>query len=67
MAKKAKKTDQPPRRQRHRVLAWVAAGAMAVVVGLVIFAVVVMLRSPETPPSAVPGAVPPTSGSVPPA
>ena len=63
MANRAKKKTATAR-QRHRVLAWVAAGAMAVVVGLVIFAVVVMLRSPESPPSAVPpGAVPPTSGS----
>ena len=66
MAKKAKsaKTTTSARRQRHRLLAWVAAGTMAAVVGLVIFAVVVMLRSPETPPSAVPpSVVPPTSGS----
>ncbi len=63
MANKAKKKTATTR-QRHRVLAWIAAGTMAAVVGLVIFAVVVMLRSPETPPSAVPpGAVPPTSGS----
>ena len=63
MANKAKKKTATTR-QRHRVLAWVAAGTMAAVVGLVIFAVVIMLRSPETPPSAVPpGAVPPTSGS----
>jgi len=60
MAKKATNA----RRKRHRVLAWVAAGTMAAVVGLVIFAVVAMLRSPETPPSAVPpGVVPPTSSS----
>jgi len=63
MANKAKKKTATTR-QRHRFLGWVAAGTMAVVVGLVIFAVVVMLRSPESPPSAVPpGAVPPTSGS----
>jgi hypothetical protein len=62
MAKKANKATNA-RRKRHRVLAWIAAGAMAVVVGLVIFVVVAMLRGPETPPSAVPGAVPPTSGS----
>ena len=50
------------RRKRHRVLAWIAAVAMAGVVGLVIVAVVVLLRSPESPPSAVPpGVVPPTS------
>ena len=60
MAKKATNA----RRKRHRVLAWVAAGTMAAVVGLVIFAVVAMLRTPETPPSAVPpGVVPPTSSS----
>jgi hypothetical protein len=59
MAKKASNA----RRKRHRVLAWIASGAMAAVVGLVIFAVVEMLHTPETPPSAVPGAVPPTSGS----
>jgi hypothetical protein len=50
------------RRKRHRILAWVAAGCMAAVVALVIFAVVVMLRTPETPPSAVPdGVLPPGS------
>ena len=60
MAKKAAKTT---RRKRHRVLAWVAAGTMALVVGLVIFGVVAMLRTHEAPPTAVPpGAVPPTSG-----
>jgi len=63
MAKKAKKATNA-RRKRHRVLAWIAAGTMAAVVGLVIFAVVMMLRNPETPPTAVPpGAVPPTPGS----
>jgi hypothetical protein len=63
MAKKAKKATNA-RRKRHRALAWIAAGTMAAVVGLVIFAVVVMLRTPETPPTAEPpGAVPPTSGS----
>jgi hypothetical protein len=60
MAKKATNARQ----KRHRVLAWIAAGTMAAIVGLVIFAVVVMLRSRETPPTAVPpGVVPPTSGS----
>jgi hypothetical protein len=60
MAKKATNA----RRKRHRILAWIAAGTMAAVVGLVIFAVVVMLRTPETPPTAVPpGVVPPTSTS----
>jgi Cutinase len=63
MAKKAK-TATNAGRKRHRVLAWIAAGTMAAVVGLVIFAVVAMLRTPETPPSAVPpGVVPPTSSS----
>ncbi len=42
------------RRRRHRILAWVAAGAMASVVALVIVAGVILLRHSETPPSAVP-------------
>lgn len=48
------------RRKRHRILAWIAAGAMASVVALVIVAVVIMLRGAESPPSAVPpGFLPP--------
>ncbi|MEX3573669.1 phospholipase, partial [Mycobacterium tuberculosis] len=48
------------RRKRHRILAWIAAGAMASVVALVIVAVVIMLRGAESPPSAVPpGVLPP--------
>jgi len=50
------------RRKRHRILAWVAALAVAGVVALVIVAVVVFLRRPESPPSAVPpGVLPPSS------
>jgi hypothetical protein len=50
------------RRKRHRLLAWIAAAATAVAVGLIIFAAVVILRRPESPPSAVPPSiVPPTS------
>jgi Cutinase len=50
------------RSKRHRILAWVAALTMAGVVALVIVAVVIMLRSHETPPSAVPpGVLPPAS------
>ncbi|MGA7052224.1 MAG: cutinase family protein [Mycobacterium sp.] len=50
------------RAKRHRLLAWIAACTMAVVVGLVIVAVVIMLRSTESPPSAVPpGVLPPAS------
>jgi hypothetical protein len=52
------------RRKRHRILALIAAAATALVVGLVIFAVVTILRQRESPPSAVPPSiVPPTSGS----
>lgn len=48
------------RRKRHRILSWIAAGAMASVVALVIVAVVIMLRGAESPPSAVPpGVLPP--------
>ena len=58
MAKKANNAG----RKRHRVLAWVAACAMALVVIVVIVAVVIMLRTPESPPSAVPpGVLPPGS------
>jgi hypothetical protein len=63
MAKKATNA----RRARHRTLAWVAALTVACVVGLVIYAVVVLLRSSsDAPPTAVPPeVVPPTSGGTP--
>ena len=54
------------RRKRHRILALIAAGAMALVVALVVAVVWIMIRQPEksetaVPPTAVPpGAVPPT-------
>lgn len=52
------------RRKRHRKLAWVAALSVAALVLLVIFAAVVLLRTPESPPSAVPpGALPPSSSA----
>jgi hypothetical protein len=52
------------RKRRRRILALIAAAATALVVGLVIFAVVGILRQREVPPSAVPPSiVPPTSSS----
>src|ERR1700753_2178204 len=55
MAKNAKKGA----RNRHRVLAWTAALAMAGVVLLVVIAVVTMLRGSDLPHSAVsPGVLP---------
>jgi len=49
--------------RRHRILALAAAVAVAVLVTVVVAAVVVWLRQPDTPPSAVPPtAVPPTTG-----
>jgi hypothetical protein len=52
------------RKRRRRILALIAAAATALVVGLIIFAVVGVLRQRETPPSAVPPSiVPPTSSS----
>ena len=55
------------RRKRHRILALIAAGAMALFVALVVAVVWIMIRQPEKtesaiPPTAVPPtAVPPTS------
>ena len=47
---------------RHRILALAAAGAVAVLVAVVIAAVVVWLRQPDTPSIAIPpSAVPPTA------
>src|ERR1700742_2232192 len=52
------------RKRRHRTLALIAAAATALVVGLIIFAVVTILRQPKTAPSAVPPSiVPPTSSA----
>ncbi|BBZ50474.1 cutinase family protein [Mycobacterium heidelbergense] len=52
------------RRRRHRILAWIAALAVAGVVLLVILAVVVLLRSRQSSPTAVPpGVLPPSSGT----
>ena len=50
------------RRKRHRILALAAAGAVAVLVAVVVAAVVVWLRQPDTPPTALP----PSSGAIPP-
>ncbi|MGH3598653.1 MAG: carboxylesterase Culp6 [Mycobacterium sp.] len=50
------------RRKRHRILALIAAAATALVVGLVIFAVVAILRQSESPPSAVPPSIVPPTG-----
>ncbi|OBF88475.1 cutinase [Mycobacterium sp. 852002-51163_SCH5372311] len=62
MAKRAKNA----RRKRHRILAWVAACGMATVVIVVIVAIVLMLRTPKTPPSAVPpGGLPPSATATP--
>jgi len=50
------------RRRRHRILAWIAALTVAGVVSLVIVAVVMFLRRPQSAPSAVPpGVLPPSS------
>ncbi len=49
------------RRKRHRILALIAAGAMALVVALVVAVVWIMIRQPEKTETAVPPtAVPPT-------
>ena len=49
------------RRKRHRILALIAAGAMALVVALVVAVVWIMIRQPDKTETAVPPtAVPPT-------
>ena len=51
------------RRKRHRILALIAAGAMALVVAMVVAVVWIMVRQPEKSDTALPpSAVPPTSG-----
>jgi hypothetical protein len=54
------------RRKRHRILALAAAGAVAVLVAVVVAAVVVWLRQPDSPPTAVPPSVFPPTTAVPP-
>ncbi|MEO6792962.1 MAG: cutinase family protein [Mycobacterium sp.] len=63
MAKKSRKAL----RSRRRLLAWIAAGAMALVVALVVVAAVIWIRHPASPPTAdSPSAGVPPTGSVPP-
>ncbi|OMC12592.1 cutinase [Mycolicibacter heraklionensis] len=73
MAKKktsrtSRKSAKSPRKSptnRRRLLAWIAAGAMALVVALVLIAVVIWIRRPASPPIAEPGAAVPPTSSVP--
>ena len=54
------------RRKRHRVLALVAAGAVALLVGLVVVGLWVFMRQPDSlPPSAVPPSAQPTTTEAP--
>jgi phospholipase A/thioesterase len=48
------------RRRRHRVLALIAAGATALVVGLLVAVLVIWLRAPAPPSAQPPTGVPPT-------
>jgi hypothetical protein len=58
------KSRRNSRRRRHRILALIAAASVAVVVALVVAAMVLIVRHPESPPSAVPPSiVPPTSAA----
>lgn len=52
-------------RKRHRVLAWTAALSMAAVVALAIVAVVILLRSAESPRSSLPPGVLPIPSTAP--
>ncbi len=53
------------KRRRRRLLAWIAAGAMAMVVALVITVVVIWVRRPESPSAVPPSAVPPGTSASP--
>lgn len=55
------KSRRNSRRKRHRILALIAAAATALVVGLVIYAVVAILRQPKSPHTAVPPSIVPPS------
>lgn len=60
----AKKSARNPRRKRHRILGLIAAASVALVVALVVAVAVLVIRRPESPPTAVPPSiVPPTSTS----
>ncbi len=50
------------RRKRHRVLALTAAGAVAVLVGLVVVGLWILMRTPEPSPNAVPPTAKPPTG-----
>jgi hypothetical protein len=50
------------RRKRHRLLALVAAGSVAVLVGLVVVGIWILMRAPETPPTATPPTAQPSTG-----
>jgi Cutinase len=63
MATSGPRKTASARNKRRRTLAWVAAVLVAAVVGLVIFAVVVMLRAPEPLQSALPPGVSSAPGS----
>jgi hypothetical protein len=57
----AVKSRRNPRRKQHRILALIAAAATALVVGLVIYAVVAIIRQPKSPQTAVPPSIVPPS------
>jgi len=49
-------------RKRHRLLALVAAASVAVLVGLVVVGLWILMRSPDSPPSATPPTAQPSPG-----
>jgi hypothetical protein len=65
-SKNRSRTKSESRRRRHRILALIAAGAVALVVGLVVAIIVILVRRPHEsttaiPPSAVPPLPAPTT------
>ena len=49
-------------RKRHRLLALVAAASVAVLVGLLVVGLWILMRAPDSPPSATPPTAQPSSG-----
>ena len=52
-------------RKRHRLLALVAAWSVAVLVGLLVVGLWILMRSPDSPPTATPPTAQPSTSGIP--